>query len=1034
MGTREEIEQRISGSLLGYIEDRYHIIGLVGIVVAMFAMRIQTYSNFIRDGEVFFSGNDAWYHFREVVYITEHWPTPIPFDPWTGFPTGQWVGQFGTLYDQLIATIALIIGLGSPSEALIGKVLLIAPAVAGALTAIPVYIVGKRLSGRLGGLLGATVLLLLPGTFLRRTLVGVADHNAVEPLVMMLAVAGFVIAFQKASESMPIWEVVYEELITEQQLDSLTDPLKWSLLAGFSLGIYIWTWPPAVFFIGIIALFTFIKLTSDVLHEQTPEPTAFVVATSMLVVAFMSLIAIDRIQFDTVALSLLQPLAATVVALEAIGLSWLARQWEQREIDTTLYPVAVGAVGITGVGVISILGLGIVGLITNNLLRIAGFSAGATARTIGEAQPFVGQTAIRRSGGSIPGRIAVEYGFTFFSGVAAAFVLHAKPLLKRGTQRVYGYLLFSVSLIGVLFLVPSLLDFIESMSGVDEQVAGLLIVSGLIIGATGLTTYDADRLFIVVWAAFITAMAFTQVRFNYYLASVVAVFNAYLFSEVLRYLNLNRSFQTVIQDIDGYQILAVSAAILLVLAPVLAVPITLGNTTTTPAWEAAQSNGPGSVTVWDESLTWMQNNTPEEGNLGGAGNQDEMAYYGEYTFTDDFSYPEGAYGVMSWWDYGHWITVQGERIPNANPFQQGATTAANFLLSPNETQAGSVLNSQSTEGDQTRYVMVDWQMATPGSKFGAPTVFYDAESNVSRSDFLSPVYRFNAEGRFAGTASIRTPRFYNSTMTKLYYYHGSAQNPSPIVVDWQKQQVQTNDGGSTTVNANPSGNSSIVRTFNSTRQAQSYLANDSTSQLGGIGAFPTHRVSALEHYRLVHVSDTSALRNIAQTSARDARVAGVSAQATLPDDSSWVKTFERVPGAKVEGENGPPNSTVTAEVELKIPNKNSTFTYRQQAQTNRDGEFSMTLPYSTTEYEQYGPESGYTDVSVRANSSYTVSSTPTFNESGYIVSYRSNLSVPEGTVNGDQSQTLRLSLDRRAQELTLGGEDTSESETIASDQ
>ena len=118
MGTREEIEQRTSDSLLGYIEDRYHIIGLVGIVVAMFAMRIQTYSNFIRDGEVFFSGNDAWYHFREVVYITEHWPTPIPFDPWTGFPTGQWVGQFGTLYDQLIATIALIIGLGSPSEAL----------------------------------------------------------------------------------------------------------------------------------------------------------------------------------------------------------------------------------------------------------------------------------------------------------------------------------------------------------------------------------------------------------------------------------------------------------------------------------------------------------------------------------------------------------------------------------------------------------------------------------------------------------------------------------------------------------------------------------------------------------------------------------------------------------------------------------------------------------------------------------------------------------------------------------------------------
>ena len=121
MGTREEIEQQISGSLLGYIEDRYHIIGLVGIVVAMFAMRIQTYSNFIRDGEVFFSGNDDWYHFREVVYIIAHWPTPIPFDQWTGFPTGKWVGMIGTLYDQLIATIGIVIGRGLPSAHRYGK-------------------------------------------------------------------------------------------------------------------------------------------------------------------------------------------------------------------------------------------------------------------------------------------------------------------------------------------------------------------------------------------------------------------------------------------------------------------------------------------------------------------------------------------------------------------------------------------------------------------------------------------------------------------------------------------------------------------------------------------------------------------------------------------------------------------------------------------------------------------------------------------------------------------------------------------------
>ncbi|PSQ32844.1 dolichyl-diphosphooligosaccharide--protein glycosyltransferase, partial [Halobacteriales archaeon SW_12_69_24] len=105
------------------------------------------------------------------------------------------------------------------------------------------------------------------------------------------------------------------------------------------------------------------------------------------------------------------------------------------------------------------------------------------------------------------------------------------------------------------------------------------------------------------------------------------------------------------------------------------------------------SNGPGpgqDPIAWNESLSWMQDNTPEEGNLRGAGN--DMPFYGTFEATDDFDYEEGFYGVMSWWDYGHWITQMSERIPNANPFQQGADRAANFLLSQSEEEANGVLN------------------------------------------------------------------------------------------------------------------------------------------------------------------------------------------------------------------------------------------------------------------------------------------------------------------------------------------------------
>ena len=1022
MGSRSETDDGGGQSVLDIVEDWYQVPALLLVVVVMFALRMQSYSNFIRNGEVYFSGNDAWYHFREVMYTVENWPSTIPFDPWTYFPYGTFVGQFGTLYDQIVATVALILGLGSPSQALIGKTLLVAPAVAGALAAVPVYVLGKRLSGRLAGLFGAVVLMLLPGTFLGRTLAGVADHNAVEPLAMALAILGFVIALQKAESTMPVWEVVSEELIESRNLNTLGEPLKWSLLAGFLTGLYIWTWPPGVILVGVIGVFALVKIPSDVVNDRTPEPTAFVLVASMLVVAVMSLLIVEEGGFNTTIPSLLQPAAALGVAAAAIVLSWLARVWEGSDLDASLYPAGVGGILLVGIGILAVLPFGLLDLIATNLLRIVGFSAGATARTIGEAQPFIAQSTLQRYGVGAAGRISLEYGLTFFTGLVAAVWLHTKPLLKKGTTRAYGYIAGSLAIIALVFLIQPLLGGIESATGINQQVAGLIIVSALVVGATFLADYDADKLFLIVWAAFITSMAFTQVRFNYYLAITVAVFNAYLFGEILGWLNLRTSAREAVDDIDGYQVLAIVATVLLILGPALTVPIAVGNTQTSPAWQSAQNNGPGAVTVWDGSLEWMQNNTPAEGNLGGAGNAGQMEYYGTYQRTDDFEYPDGSYGVMSWWDYGHWITVQGERIPNANPFQEGAGTAANFLLAPNETQSQRVLASQSTEGENTRYVMVDWQMATPGSKFGAPTVFYNAEENVSRQDFLQTRYRFDDsnDGQFVGTFQLRTQRFYNSTMTRLYYYHGSARQPSPVVVDWEPRQVQTNAGDAVTVPANPQGNSTFIKTFDNMSAAREYVENDPTSQIGGIGSFPSERVEALDHYRLAKVSDTSAGQSILRTTGRDAQVAGVNPQVTVPSTPAWLKTFERVPGATVQGSGAPADTTVTASTELRIPTTNSTFTYTQQVETNADGEFTMTLPYSTTGYDEYGPENGYTNVSVRATGPYTLSTPATF-ENGTITSYQANLSVSEGQVNGDQEGTLNVELEENAQELNIGG-------------
>jgi len=128
--------------------------------------------------------------------------------------------------------------------------------------------------------------------------------------------------------------------------------------------------------------------------------------------------------------------------------------------------------------------------------------------------------------------------------------------------------------------------------------------------------------------------------------------------------------------------------------------------------------------------------------------------------------------VQSWWDYGHWITTRAERIPNANPFQQNAGEAADYLLAPSEEASREVLASQSTEGENTRYVMVDSQMASPNSKFGAPVTFYSG--NETRSDFNRVLYQQTEQGGFQTVMQVNTQRYHESQMIRLYEHYGSA--------------------------------------------------------------------------------------------------------------------------------------------------------------------------------------------------------------------------------------------------------------------
>ncbi|CQH55702.1 dolichyl-monophosphooligosaccharide--protein glycotransferase AglB [Halobacterium hubeiense] len=986
-------------SALDALENWYHVPVLGAVLAFMFWVRVQAWENFTQNGEVYFSGNDAYYHFREVMYTVQNWPSTMPFDIWTNFPNGTATGQFGTLFDQIIATAALIVGLGSPSQETISMTLLFAPAVFGALLVIPTYFIGKRLGGRLGGVFAAVVLGLLPGYFLSRSLVGAADHNGAEPLFQSLAVLATMIALTVAQREKP----VYEQFL-DRDVAGLRRVVGWSVVAGAATAAYMWVWPPGILLVGIFGVFYLVKLTSDYYSGTSPDHVAVVAGVSSVTTGLLMLVPLSTLSFSPTNFSILQPLFSIAVGVGAVFLAWLAREWDNRELDATSYPLAVFGILVVALGATTVVLPEFWGMLQSNLLRFVGFSAGAATRTIGEAQPFLSQTS--RYGLGMFGVIFLEYGLAFLTAFLGAAWILLRPHFRSGNPRRMGGAAAAAFVVGLVFVAPGIGDAVGTLLGVDGQLGSLAIVAITLLAVTVTGDYDAEKLLVVVWGAFITSAAFTQVRFNYYLVVPVVVLNAYVLKVVLGLVSLDKP-AAQIEDVDWYQVGTVVAVVLVVLVPIAAPvaasatgdgasPIRLTNNQgqqvpLQSATTVGASHGPGAVTVWDDAMEWMQNNTPEQGNFGDANNADQLDYYGTYSQTDDYDYPEGAYGVMSWWDYGHWMTVEGETIPVANPFQQNADNAANFLLSQNETEAANALDVVNEDDAQTRYVAVDSQMVSPQQKFGAPIQFYDGPRNVSTGTFYTQniLSQYGEDGQvtnygaFQQLPTLNHQAYYESMMVRLYQNHGSAQQPQPVVVDWQ-DTFQTATGAdlySFDQSASP------IQQFNSMSAAEQYVANDTTAQIGGFGSNPPEYVEALEHYRLVGTSD-----------------------------DQGVKLFERVEGATVEG-TGPANTTVTASATLNMThlsqgNQTPQFEYTQRADTGPDGEFTMTLPYATTDYEAYGPANGYTNTSVRATGPYEITSSSTITEDREIVTWNTTAQITEGQVIGENETASTVELDR----------------------
>ena len=164
---------------------------------------------------------------------------------------------------------------------------------------------------------------------------------------------------------------------------------------------------------------------------------------------------------------------------------------------------------------------------------------------------------------------------------------------------------------------------------------------------------------------------------------------------------------------------------------------------------------------WKESLEWMQNGTPATG-------MDMKKIYDK----EGFVYPYEAYGVMSWWDYGHMITYIAERIPNSNPFQQGVAGpdgAAAYFVSTNETESNRILDVK-----QTQFVVTDIEMAV--SKFWAMATWYNTTAQTA--PFQMTMYARNQQNtNVLDPVTVNIQPYYLTTVARLHIFDGSETAP-----------------------------------------------------------------------------------------------------------------------------------------------------------------------------------------------------------------------------------------------------------------
>jgi asparagine N-glycosylation enzyme membrane subunit Stt3 len=234
--------------------------------------------------------------------------------------------------------------------------------------------------------------------------------------------------------------------------------------------------------------------------------------------------------------------------------------------------------------------------------------------------------------------------------------------------------------------------------------------------------------------------------------------------------------------------------------------------------------------AWSSSLVWLRDNTPEP--FG-----DDTFYYDLYQ--TPFNYPETAYGVTAWWDYGYLILRVGHRIPNCDPGAGARESVARLFTAQNEIAANELANNLNS-----KYIIIDDSTVT--EMYYAIATYAGTSSN----QFVD-VYYIPDNGKLKAIAYYY-PEYYQSLAVRLYNFNGNETIPNNTSIISYVEKVSQNGIRYKEVKDS--------KTFNNYQAAVDYIANQTSGNYRIISASPLISpipLARLEHYNLVYSSNQS---------------------------------------------------------------------------------------------------------------------------------------------------------------------------------